>query len=949
MEKQIQKQLEIIERSCAWVNSSLEAEKQRNAYRQLVNFRRKLNKKKSAIEGNHAAAMYGESQVGKSYLISSLLSEKGKPFSITDENQNIHNFIEEINPPGGGNESTGLVSRFSVSYKPKNPKFPIKAILLSPADIALVLCDSYYNDIKADHSFILQTDEINREIESIKTNFQTNQRQQTVFSEDDVLDMEDYFKEHFSIKASNILFSNFFEEVSLLISKAKPKEWKDIFSLLWNKNERFSALFATLITEYEKLNFTKTAYLPIDSVLWKHGTLIDVNRLKEIYSAPNRIEPEFKADTQVMVAQDDGQEYTIVFSKSFLCVLSAELVFSQQETLISSKPFLKESDLLDFPGARGRLTLPVNEINDENIPELLIRGKVAYLFNKYSDAEKISIFVLCAKHEQAAQRSMPEMITNWINKFIGNSPAKREEFIEKSKIPPLFIVGTFFNVNLEYNPLQDKINNLASLDYRWNQRFERTLSVELLNTETYKWFNNWTNSVPDFQNIFLLRDFVYSESKSHIYKGFTEHNRELEEIIPASYPDFRNKLRKSFIEYDWVKRHFADPAESWDRAANINEDGTQLIIDKLSIAATNIDEARRVKIQSELNDLAQSLLLELQKYHHSADKDEELQKAKSVAGDIQLKLDLAFKGDGINLFGPMMNDLMIDEGSVYKLYRQKLDEIERRDVINLDKYSTIRINVTELNAKDPYEVNLDRLYQHYEMKTDDQKEQFKIKLESEGIDLEELFYGNNDRIKNYSQQLSEALIEFWLLHVAKKDKYLLRQILSESALQEILDMFQKLFKKLNINKIIAEKIRTYVDGFNKVENAYEMMADISAEILNKCINTVGIDLFSKSDLQDLEEANNKNDLGLTLSVNQKNNLPQSKEEIGILFSTIDNLQTLVRENSESIKILPNYSNYQNWYNRLKVGFVSVCDIPNYDIQANERLGAIINEAETIKY
>src|SRR5690606_38502020 len=130
--------------------------------------------------------------------------------------------------------------------------------------------------------------------------------------------------------------------------------------------------------------------------------------------------------------------------------------------------FLKETDLLDFPGARGRMTLAENKLSEKNIPELLIRGKVAYLFNKYSDAEKINIFMLCAKHEQAAQRSMPEMISNWIDKFVGDTAEKREKFISASKISPLFIVGAFFNENLRFNSIHDKIGDLSSLKNRWH-------------------------------------------------------------------------------------------------------------------------------------------------------------------------------------------------------------------------------------------------------------------------------------------------------------------------------------------------------------------------------------------------------------------------------------------------------------------------------------------------
>ena len=140
--------------------------------------------------------------------------------------------------------------------------------------------------------------------------------------------------------------------------------------------------------------------------------------------------------------------------------MSAELIFSQPDELLVSKPFLKETDLLDFPGARSRLTLPQNEINTEIIPELMLRGKVAFLFNKYSDAEKINVLLFCSKHEQPGQRAMPEMLNNWINKIVGETPEAREAFVNRSKIPPLFIIATFFNVNLQFNPQFVGINVL---------------------------------------------------------------------------------------------------------------------------------------------------------------------------------------------------------------------------------------------------------------------------------------------------------------------------------------------------------------------------------------------------------------------------------------------------------------------------------------------------------
>jgi hypothetical protein len=946
MEQSIQKQLKIIEKSNKWIRTYLDGEKRNIAYRNIVDFRRNLKKKNFALESNPAAAVYGESQVGKSYLISSLLSEEGKPFSITDENGIVHNFIEEINPIGGGNEATSLVSRFSVNYKPLNAKFPIKATLLSPSDIALVLCDSYYNDCKVDHSLILPFEKINSEIDLIKGKLKYFEPQQTVFEEDDVLNMEDYFKANFSTKASNVFRSCFFDEVSLLISKAKPNEWKDIFSLLWNKNEKFNNLFSLLITEYEKLGFTNIIYLPIKSVLRKYGTLLDVERLKEIYSSPTKIDLKYEAEIMVMYIEK-GQERQVLFAKSFLCALTAELVFHQAESLLKSKPFLKETDLLDFPGARSRMTLAENKLGENIIPELLIRGKVAYLFNKYSEAEKISIFMLCAKHEQAAQRSMPEMLNNWINKFIGDTEEKREKFIATSQISPLFIIGTFFNENLEFNPLQDKQNDLSSLNYRWLQRFDRTLAVELLNTKIHLWFNNWTKSSPNFQNIFLLRDFSYSESKSQVFRGFDANKKELEEIKPPNYPDFRQKLRQSFIEYDFVNRHFANPEESWDEAASINKDGTQLIIDKLTIAAENINNARNEKMVDDLNEISLAFVSELLKYFHSNDKDEELQKAKSIAGDIQFKLDTAFRADGIRLYGKLKDELLLNEGIVLEQFRKKISDIEHRNVVNMNIYSTYKQRVP-VNENDTSDIYFERLCVHYEKISEEEKVKFRSELEENKVDLEELISGSSDLVKNNAEQLAQTLLDYWFAYINQNDKHTVQQVLAQngsSALQDITDMYQKLFKKVDLVQKIAEKIWKHLDEQNKSDLPFEMVADMSTELLNKCIQTVGFEYFDDSEINDLQQANEKNNLGLILD----NNENPTEKSVAELFEKIENWTDIIQNNPEEMRSLPSYQSYLSWSNRLKAGFISVCDIPTYDVQANEKLGTIIKDSETLKY
>jgi len=930
MKIQIEKQIELIHKANEWVNNSLEGRKQEETYNSLVKHRRWLKKQKYAVSGNPAAAVFGESQVGKSYLISSILSEKEQPYCVSDDNGTKHNFIEKINPKGNGSESTGIVSRFTVDAISKKPGFPLVAVLLTPSDIITTLMDSFFKNVNlklSENYQLLGVEQINDIVHTVQNNLVNENYSQDFLTEDDLLDIEEYLLQ---LNNTDNLYSSrslFFKVIPKIIYRISPKEWPNIFSVLWNNEQCFTRLFIDLISVYETINFEWNIHIPIDSILTSHGSIIDVNRLKEIYGSTFELSESFQPDTKIYLP-NIGKE--VLIKKSLLAALTREVVFPLPSHLVEKKPFLKQTDLLDFPGARAPKNSAINSVTEASIWEFFLRGKVSFLFNKYSDTEKINILLFCANHNQPGPRHIPNLIAKWVSK-IGKSKTEREEFIKLSAISPFFVIETFFNMDLQYNPLHDKKDNSGTpLSKRWEQRFRNTLEREYFEAEANDWFNNWTESSTFFNNIYLLRDFEKSENPSRLFSGFNEYKIEKEEITPEKYPEFKNDLKQSFLNDKWVVNHFSDPELSWDEASTINKDGTDLIIQKLSIVSENINDARVKKFQNELNARINEIIHLLSQNYHADDSDTILMSAQNKVGKIIFSLDTKFAGDNILKFGLFLKEIMLSESEVLKLFREIINSPNHKGSINLDQYNNIRSSVP-VSLGDTVESYFEKMCIAYGKSSELDKQIYREHLKDIEIDISEIINPKANLRKDQAQQLVEAMIDYWYQKISTHQGVIWNELIgNESYTEDLIEMYEKLIKKTNFIDYVSQKIRVYLNGKSKIDIPFEIIADISAELMNDLIDKTGWHFISESDIKELELANNSKNLVLNLDFNTHRIL-----EIDEIFNEFED------ESYPSQYVLPHFRNYNRWKNQLKNGFIYVCDIPNYDIQANTILGGVI--------
>lgn len=953
----INKHLDLIERFLKWVGETekMKGAKGEQAHSVAVSLRRELKKKKYALEGNPCVAVFGQSQVGKSYLIDALLSDtdNGKVFCITDPGSgSSYKFKDEMNPSGGGSESTAVVSRFASDYEPSNPKYPIKALLLTPADIVLVLCDSYYKDVKRDE--VIRQEEIESKLRELKSIFSNGTCRQLVFTEDEVCDIIDYIQLEFSAEIHE-KYRSYLTSVSTFIEKTPSNEWGRVFSVLWNNDPKYTALFEKIVSAYESLGFAKELYLPIEAVLRENGTMLDVEILKGISQPVSNT--KIKHTTSLLVKNGQNERIITDYPKASLSALIAELVFSLPEETRQMKDFLvrNKTDLLDFPGARARKTTPAKNISDNGMWEFFLRGKVSYLFNKYSLFEKISMLFFCAKHEQPTERAMPEILAPLVKRVVGETPESREEHIKRvGNVPPLFIIGTFFNVNLGYDSNKDILSKVNTADdpltERWKQRFDKSLT-QLVDPDAYDWFNNWTISNPHFNNIFLLRDFGYSSDSFIGYSKDPFQKENCKRENPVAFPDFREKLRQSFLDYDFVKRHFENPSEAWDEAASVNKDGTKLIIKKLTIASEHINPARMEKIKKEVADILQRTIDLFSDSYDNPEKTKQLRQALDKAGDVRLNLAVAF-GRNPYFFGRMMREMMLTNSEVYEFYKKAMHSIESHEVKNLDKYEAIRLLVPELDSEKDFMFKLEALLKHLKKPIEDKNpEEWEdyFKKEYDWV-LRDLFESKKERIKSRSKLLVEALEHYWLKEYLPGKQVSLSEILPKTHFDNLVEMLERLFVKLQMTTTISERIRRYVDGYRNTEEIFEMISDISTEMINRFVGTVGTDYYQDFNYEDLEEAS-KNIEGLSWERPELHYGGNNREEVAQLIDQMGNLPELLNKRPipEEVKRLPIYRNYIEWYNRIDAGFVTASGVPSYDPIANEKLGRIIAECETIKF
>jgi len=651
-----------LKKSIQWASESKNLEISENQ-RLIKNLKYSLYKIKNLQKAANSRACigaYGASQAGKSYMVSTLARKKNTklianmgPFSV--------DFLEHINPPGG-QESTGLVTRFTIQKYESPEGFPIKVKLLSEIDLVKILLNSYAFDILSSEDEDIEIHKKN--VENLLLEFdEFSLNSESPIQLEDVFGLEDYcnasqFSSNFRVQAlkKTRYWSRLTELLPILPLNLRIK----IYGALWENLDIYSGILNKLLNEINSLGNPEVVYCSPETLFTNTNGIFARSKLSIInVSALDGLAIEYDSYTNINV---NNKIFKI--NTSLLSSLVAELVISIKE---SPSNLFDSTDLLDFPGARTRNTYPKNLtiLSDPKvIVQNFLRGKVAYLFDKYSNNYEISAMLLCVGPSVQEVSGLDRLIDSWVAKTHGIKMESRDNLPSS-----LFLILTKFDQEFSLN------SGLGLNGDRWTTRIQSSLIQPFAShSHITNWVNKW-NSLGAFKNLFWLRN------PSHEQLGLIEYETNsvgsLEVGISPAKKSAVDILRKSFLENLLVRQHFKDPELAWDAGMSLNDGGASYLISNISPVCNS--DVKNLQISQRIDEITNSILNDLSKFFISSDfedvKKEKIEFAFSFLENSALMLQN-------NKLGEFISKILVNDSDTETLYRNLIIDFEKKNLSN---------------------------------------------------------------------------------------------------------------------------------------------------------------------------------------------------------------------------------------------------------------------------
>ncbi len=516
----------------------------------VFGLRRASNKARSlerAAGHPMAIGFFGLSQAGKSYLISTLAAGENGRLETEYGGQRV-DFLTSVNPSGGGSEATGLVTRFT-RVKPaiQDDAYPIEVRLFREIDLAKILANAWFKDF--DQGKVEYKIDGNR-IKSMLDRFadRASSEPQPGVDADDVVSLWDYVVESFGNHVDALqgdLKSGYWPQAAALAPRLSPSERAEFFSILWGEERLLTQAYAQIADSLSAIGNADVAHIPLDAVQ-DHSdgppSIMNVTMLDQIGGGDG-------ATIKVRGLKAGKLGEPVAIRRSHLAALTTELVFPLANP--PREQCLEAVDLLDFPGYRGRYDKArLSEIPNNPVGELLRRGKVAYLFELYTENQEMNGLVLCTPaHKQPETSAVVPVLDRWVRRTQGETARDRSER------SGLLWAVTMFNA---------RVTDMLQKTDKWHQEWKGLNDIAFKIYESLDFMRDWKGGKP-FSNTFLVRTPSYTD--------FTVKQDDREVGVSPEKKETLSMMRASFVESDVLRSRFPQAGQTWDAMMRLDDGG----------------------------------------------------------------------------------------------------------------------------------------------------------------------------------------------------------------------------------------------------------------------------------------------------------------------------------------------------------------------------------------
>ncbi len=807
----------VIEDAKVWVEKNIENH-------QVVSstlFEKKVQSKiyEKAKDKKPTIAVYGESQVGKSYLMSGLFKYKERFFVQIRGSHNSFekhiidgkyiDFLISINPDGG-RESSGIVTRFTSSTSHQRDDAPLKVEFLRQVDLAIIIVDTYTMDFETDDSS-LSYEEVVKLLQNLSAEATSAQEG---MSEDDVVEFKLYLQKYLGSNDVVKLINNarLWDDIIKLLPKLSWDKRYLVLELFWGKTKAFTQLFNYLSGVLKQLSFIKEANLDLNALIPKKvngaipASIIDVGTAQEVITQ-NKLDKRVDVYTQNQIFSG--------FYVGDITAIIKELTLTIDDRVVKEKTFLNDVDVLDFPGARNRRKFDINSIKqieqfnsfniDDEEPilhECLVRGKVNYLFNNYSDSLDITTLIFAQKDGNQEINTLPKQIDNWVVNTHGSSPAERS-----GKSNNLFIAFLRFNNELNGKPSEIE-GDITQYEQYWHNRFK--INVEKFISQQIRTEDNWIANWADgkrFKNFLFLRDPAFQQSVT-IEGG-------VERYSSPFYQRKHEDMKKSFLSSAIVKEFVENPLELWENSASLGKTGIDYIIQKAFSVTTKAVRVRQVN--DRLKKVAKEVFNLIAQYYQSGDYSKVLD--ESTKKTVLLIKELLISMQNFNSFGYILDSLNIKESLAWKTMFDLNNPIFSYDEEDNNSSSTGEVDIDLNDIID----SLGLEDEFGDILGDTQKESQTVVTR-----------------KTQAQQFADMLLQNWEGAVRERLELKLSSFgISNDSFEWLLQLIKESGQRVEISKEIAKANAKFIEQYVGNEDIIYLVARVAKNYLNRHINSVG--------------------------------------------------------------------------------------------------------------